>query len=90
MFEGKTVEEIDAIIKEAKEAKKRIMKIESAKVDAKVRETLKDVKEGDALVILFKGEEVSATFVKLTDKRFTVIINNVKHSIRFDKLVSIG
>jgi len=86
MFKGKTVEEIDAIIKEAKEAKKRIMNAEKAKADAKVREALKSVTEGDDLVVYFKGEGVHATFVKLTDKRFTVIINNVKHSIRFDKL----
>ncbi len=90
MFEEKTIEEIDAIIKEAREAKKRIMNAEKAKADVKTKEILKDVKKGDVLVVVFKGEEVPATFVKLTDKRFVVTIGRRDRTIMFNKLISIS
>ena len=77
--------EIDEVMEYLKEKKKE-------KREAfinKNRVKLRDVQEGDSVYVIFKGEEVEASFVKVTEKRFSVIIDGQKKSIMFDKLTGI-
>lgn len=72
--------------------------VENIKVEVKARtkqlgeanrSKLLALNEGKKVRIIFKGEEVEAKFVCVTNSRFTVEIDSVKKSIQFDKLISI-
>ena len=39
------------------------------------------------MLVTFKGAETEATFVRMTDKRFTVEVEGEKRSIMFDKFI---
>jgi len=97
-FAGMTVDEIKAIATEARDALKARKAVDGeadkasrealkAEVDASGREKVETLDEGDRIVILFKDTETEATFVKVTDKRFTVEIEGEKRSVRFDKFI---
>ena len=77
--------ELDEVIEKAKELKKE----KKAEADEANREKLKDIEEGTIVSFIFKGEEEEGTFVKVTDKRFTVILDGQKKSIMFNKLTGI-
>jgi len=96
-----TVEEIDAVVKagrellkerasELKEARKAEREAEKAEREEAGREAVKNLEKGDALVVIFKGEETEAIFDKMTEKRFTVEVDGVKRSVMFNKFVKIG
>jgi hypothetical protein len=80
-----TFAELDEVIEKAKELKKE----KKAEADEANREKLKGVEEGTVVSFMFKGEEEEGTFVKVTDKRFTVILDGQKKSIMFNKLTGI-
>jgi len=90
MFEGKTIEELDALMVELKIARKMALAKEQAEADAMIRENLSELEKGDPIRILYKGEEIEALFEKLTDKRATVTIDGVKRSILLDKILSVA
>jgi len=77
--------EIDEVMEYLKEKKKE----KREEFINKNRVKLRDVQEGDSVYVIFKGEEVEASFVKVTEKRFSVIIDGQKKSIMFDKLTGI-
>lgn len=80
-----SINELDEVVEYIKEKKKE-KKEDALSVN---REKLKDVKEGDLIYIIFKGEEIEVPFVKLTEKRFSVLVDGQKKSIMFDKLTGI-
>jgi len=101
VFEGRSVDEIKgivdagrAILKDRKdeiaEARKAEKAAEKAVADAAGREAVEGLDEGDEIVVIFKGEETEVTFVKMTEKRFTVEVDGVKRSIMFDKFVRVA
>lgn len=97
-FAGMTVDEIKAVIAEGREAvKARTAKTaeadkaartaDKAEAEAAGRVEIEGLEEGDGVLITFKGAETAATFVRMTDKRFTVEVDGEKRSIRFDKFI---
>lgn len=74
----KVIEKAKALIKEKKK--------EAGEVN---RNKLLGLKEGAKVIVIFKGEEVKAKFVAVTNSRFTVEIEDKKKSIMFDKLIGI-
>lgn len=90
MFKGKSIEELDALMEELKQAKKEVIAEAQAEADAVVRESLQDVKKGDHIVVLFKGEEVEGIFDKLTEKRATILIDGIRRSVQLDKVISVA
>ncbi len=86
-YKGMTVADLDALLDEVKEARKVALLTEQAKVDEGTREYLATLEKGAPLTVVYKGEETLVTFEKLTEKRFTVLVDGVKRSIMFDKLI---
>lgn len=82
-----SVAEIDVVIAEAKEARKIAVARENDIADTETRNRVAEFKEGDTITIVFKGEERAVTFVGLTEKRFTVLVDGNKRSIMFNKFV---
>ncbi len=89
-YEGKTIEELKAIVESANAEIARIENKNQVIAENEIREQLEDVAKGTLVKVIFKGEEVEAVFEKLTEKRFTVQIEGVNKSIMYSKLVSIG
>jgi len=102
LFEGLSIDEINAELAEIRKAAtaskkvirdnvKAVLKEEKAaakaEADANAKDALKNVKEGDALMAIVKGEVVEVEFVKVNEKTFTAKVDGVKKGIRFDKLV---
>ena len=87
-FRGMTVKELDEVMENLKEARKVAVKAEVKGAEAEARKFLGNLSKGDAVTVVFKGENTDAKFVGLTDKRFTVEIDGVKKSIMFTKLVT--
>lgn len=87
-YKKMTVAEIDAKIAELKLARTLALKTEKNEADALIRETLESLVKGDMVTFMFKGEEVTAPFEKLTEKRFTVLIDGERKSIMFDKYMA--
>jgi hypothetical protein len=88
------IKEIEAIVKERKAELKEEVKARKAaireSVEADNKAILENVEEGSLVKFIFKGEETVATFVKVTEKRFTVKIDAVtKRSIMFDKFIEV-
>jgi len=84
-FDGLSIEEL----KKVAERIKVKLKDKKAALNEENRQKLLLLEEGAKLKVTFKGEEVSAKFVYVTRSRFTVLINETKKSIMFNKLVSI-
>lgn len=98
VFEGLGVEDIKAIVEagrailkekrdEAKTAEAEAKAEAQAVRDAETRKVLEELTEGDAVKVILKGEEVEATFVRLTEKRFVVETVDGKRTIMFGKFV---
>lgn len=90
MFEGKTVQELDALMEDIKEARRVAVARERAENDAEVRASMEGLEKGTPVRILYKGEETEALLETLTDKRFTVSIDGVKRSIQMDKFLGVA
>lgn len=93
-----TVKDIDELMVQLREARKEMKEKEKNAVKElreakkaenaeKAKARLVEAKEGDVLTVIFKGEEVEGTFIKMTEKRFIVLIDEQKKTIMFDKLV---
>ncbi len=98
-FAGMTVDEIKAVIAEGREVLKArtVETAEADKVsrtadktaaDAAGRVEVEGLVEGDGVLVTFKGKDTVATFVRMTDKRFTVEVEGEKRSIMFDKFIT--
>lgn len=94
-------DQLDALVKKGTELRKskRAEKKEAdkAKHDAEKAEAIEagrskvsNLSEGDKITIVFKNVKTVVTFVKMTEKRFTVEIDGAKRSIMFDKFVGMG
>ncbi len=81
-----SVKELEEVVLKAK----ALIKEKKKDTGEKQREKLLTLEEGKKVSIIFKGEEVRAKFIGLTNSRFTVEIDGAKKSILFDKLISIG
>lgn len=90
MFKGKSIEELDILMEELKQAKKDAIAKEQSDADAVIRESLLSLTKGNHLTVLFKGEEVEVIFDKLTEKRATVLIDGIKRSVQLDKIISVA
>lgn len=90
MFEGKSVEELDAILDEIKEARREAVARERGEADVAVRQDLEKLEKGTPVNVLFKGEKTEANFLSLTAKRFTVEIDGAKRSIQMDKFLGVA
>lgn len=86
-FRGMSVADIDELMAEAKEARRVAVAREEAVADNAIREKFANIKEGDTIKVIFKGEEREVSFVGLTEKRFTVLVDGNKRSIMFNKYV---
>ena len=80
-----SIKELEELMEKAKV---RIKEIKKDKQEEN-RNRLIGVEEGKEVVVIFKGKEVKANFVAITNSRFTVEINGAKKSIMFDKLVKV-
>jgi len=83
-----------AIRAEIKAVEKAEKLAEREKVSSENKENLDKIEEGTSLTILTGSgknvEEVTGTFVKMTEKRFTVLVDGSKKSVMFHRLVSIN
>lgn len=90
MFQGKSIEELDALMVELKQARQVAVAKQKEEADSVIRAGLQNVGEATPVRVVYKGETVDATFVKLTDKQLTVEIDGVKRSVRLDKFVGLA
>lgn len=79
------IEELENLIERAKLHRKELKRVEGEKN----RNRLLGLKEGHKVRVIFKGNEMDAEFVAITNSRFTVKIGESKKSIMFDKLVKV-
>lgn len=80
-------ERIKEARKEAKEAEKERKQAEKEAAMQAAKEKVQELEEGDEVAFILKGETRTGTFVKVTEKRFTVEMDGVKKSIMFDKFL---
>lgn len=90
MFKGKSIEELDALMVELKQAKQRVLAEQKEEANSAIRASLQNVEEGTPVKVIFKGEEIVATFHKLTDKQLTIIVDDNKRSVQLDKFVAVA
>lgn len=86
-YRSMSVADLDALMAEIKEARRVAVIRENEVADSKVREKFANLKEGDVITVIYKGEEREVSFVALTEKRFTVEVDGAKRSIMFNKFV---
>lgn len=91
-----SVGDVDALIaalrgrrRELKDVNKEAEKANKEKLMEETKEKIValNLKEGDVVKFIFKGEETVGIFVKLTEKRFTALVDGDKKSIMFDKFI---
>lgn len=86
--------EIDKAVREIKTERKEEFKetkeARKSEIETVKRAEVEKLEKGDNIVIIFKGEKTEVVFEKLTEKRFTVIIDGNKRSIMFDKFVGLA
>ena len=88
IFEGMTVTEIEAFIKDTvKPALKERKVTEKATLMASVKEQLH---EGDFVIVRWKDEEISGTVVSLRDKTFSVLTEDVLNAKNEPSRISRG
>lgn len=83
-------ESIKVARKEAKAAEKEAREAEKERLDAEGKEAMAELTEGEVIRFELKGEETEAPFVKTTEKRFIVNVEDRKIALPFRKYLGVA